>query len=268
MLRSKNAFTIIELLVVVAILCILAGMLLPTLSNARETARDTSCKSLLRQYAFATKMYSTRHDGVMPDSYRWADYGSLPQYMMQVSMTGFTRCPGSGVTESLSRMGTIEAKDKDGNTVTLSVSIGANENALSASARPTSGGPKAFWVREDQIRPSNGPANPAKTIIWADWQKDSAGAITAPIVKPGGTAKMGTLCFRHQGHCNAAFLDGHVGTLTPLIETINHGHDLAPGASWGPAGGGALYKCYYPFAPGQAPGGWTATGDFPTIAVQ
>jgi len=55
--RSK-AFTLIEVLVVVAVIAALAGILLPSLSGAREAGRRTMCASNVRQLVLADDLYS------------------------------------------------------------------------------------------------------------------------------------------------------------------------------------------------------------------
>ena len=62
----KYKFTLVELLIVIAIVAILAGLLLPALNQAREKARETSCINNLRQTGFAFSLYADAFGGVLP----------------------------------------------------------------------------------------------------------------------------------------------------------------------------------------------------------
>jgi prepilin-type N-terminal cleavage/methylation domain-containing protein/prepilin-type processing-associated H-X9-DG protein len=61
--RRTAGFTIIELLVVVAIIAILAGLIFPVFTKARDKAREGACQSNLKQIGIALRMYLGDHDG-------------------------------------------------------------------------------------------------------------------------------------------------------------------------------------------------------------
>ncbi len=64
---SKTPFTLIELLIVVAIIAILAGMLLPALNKARASGQATACRGNFATLAKALVMYSNdNQDWLMP----------------------------------------------------------------------------------------------------------------------------------------------------------------------------------------------------------
>ncbi len=69
----RKGFTLIELLIVIAIIIILAAILFPIFARARESAKQTSCISRLRQIALATLMYANDYNGFGPTT-TWPQY--------------------------------------------------------------------------------------------------------------------------------------------------------------------------------------------------
>ena len=66
MIRRRRAFTLVELLVVVAIIAIIMSLLLPALRNARLSAQSGRCLSNLHQVALAANMYTMENRGDLP----------------------------------------------------------------------------------------------------------------------------------------------------------------------------------------------------------
>ena len=66
MSRSRTAFTLVELLVVVAIIALLLAILLPSLEKARAVARQTVCMTAFRQLGIAWQAYRSDFRN-MPD---------------------------------------------------------------------------------------------------------------------------------------------------------------------------------------------------------
>ena len=62
----RRAFTLVELLVVVGIIAVMIGILMPSLSRARESARQVQCLSNLKQLSAATVSYVNENRGYYP----------------------------------------------------------------------------------------------------------------------------------------------------------------------------------------------------------
>ena len=84
--RGPRGFTIIKLLVVIAIIAILAGLLLPVMGKARAMARSANCTSNLRQLGVALQLY---HNA----------WGCYPAHQWKLDST-----PGDGNNDKKNRM--------------------------------------------------------------------------------------------------------------------------------------------------------------------
>jgi len=66
MRQNRRGFSLIEILVVIAIIAILAGILFPAFSAARGKARAVRCVANLRQLGNAFEMYASDYDELYP----------------------------------------------------------------------------------------------------------------------------------------------------------------------------------------------------------
>lgn len=90
---TRAGFTLVELLIVIAIIAVLSAILFPVYASAREKARRTQCSSNQHQIAIAIAMYQQDHDGRFPIKSKIWKSLNLPTRVMQ--------CPDAATYGSL-----------------------------------------------------------------------------------------------------------------------------------------------------------------------
>lgn len=65
-MRKDRAFSLIELLVAMAIIAALAGLISVTLARAKHKAKGTGCLSNLKQWGIATHLFAAENNGKLP----------------------------------------------------------------------------------------------------------------------------------------------------------------------------------------------------------
>ena len=78
--KSRAAFTLIELLVVVAIIALLVAILVPSLTGARNLARQAVCAVNTHQIAVATLLYADNNYGYVPPNNKMENNNTSYEY--------------------------------------------------------------------------------------------------------------------------------------------------------------------------------------------
>ncbi len=229
----RRAFTLIEMLVVVAIIAILASLLSPSLQRALRTARSLSCLNNLKQLGVWGTTYANDWNGVLPIH----NDGTSGSYDFTKCWVKVMRDDGVGVDGELktgagmacpalyAAHGGDQMKRAAYCAYALNSHMGggkvANYNVPTIRLLSS----KAFWFAEGRLFSRNPGLDVHPTLVlssnsWfnADgWQDGGAWCWVR-----GGFEIDGTETNPGRGHCgnlemNAVFGDGHVAA-TPFIE--------------------------------------------------
>lgn len=97
--HASPGFTLVEMLLVVAIIVLLLSLLLPALGRSKEVAYIATCKSRMRQLFYGHTAYASDHGGRFPhynfwlwngpqggDSSRWVEHGEVWNYVRDGEM--------------------------------------------------------------------------------------------------------------------------------------------------------------------------------------
>jgi len=95
---KQKGFTLIELLVVISIIALLAAILFPVFSRARENARRSSCQSNLKQIGIGILQYVQDHDERLPMIYYGTSVGAWTDLIYPyINSTQVFDCPSKPV---------------------------------------------------------------------------------------------------------------------------------------------------------------------------
>lgn len=233
---KKRRFTLIELLMVTAIIAILTAMLLPALNSARSKARDISCSSNLKQLANAALQYEMDYGCGIPyydngSYYRWQSfvhpyiypkrkpddlqYAHLQINDIEFRTYGIFACPAQQTAD-------LTKNFQNANHYGINDYMSQNvRNATASSGYSHS----RFYKTVKQ---------PSQRFLIGDISKPAGSGISLI----GTAADFG---YRHLGQLgtNCSFLDGHVASRRKTS---------IPPASWG-ASGPAYFWGFAPYKP-------------------
>lgn len=208
-LKHGKSFSLIELLIVIAIISILAGLLLPSLSRARSLAKQISCGNSMKQIGHSTSEYTIDFNsycipwtlnGVSTADWNWAwqlkELYNLPPKIYVCPETGMM----TGMTADFL---------KNANTISYYYRIAYGYNYLNIGSRffPGSNAADLYkLVKVDEVK------SPSSTVLITDCWNAKLGGVPETaysLVTYYGSDSL-QLHDRHMSGANIIWCDGHV----------------------------------------------------------
>jgi prepilin-type processing-associated H-X9-DG protein/prepilin-type N-terminal cleavage/methylation domain-containing protein len=221
MLRNRG-LTIVELLIVISIITLLTVILFSALGMVRSSASNAQCCSNLRHLGEATACY-LNDNGQTYFKYQQSVAGGTLWYFGFEPKSGskkegerqidLTRAPlyNYGVRGDTANCPELTAMFRESNFkpkfVTQTTSYGYNTLISGRKSMDVN------W--------------PAETILFADCAQintfQAPASRSHPLIEEFYIVGPGfkTIHYRHNGHANAVFCDGHVGPLYPIREKLD-----------------------------------------------
>lgn len=223
-LQRGRGFTLIEVLVVLALILVLAALLVPAVSACVERARSVHCLGQLRQLALAAHAYAAAHDGQLPPAYleNRFEAGRLLRsewdYLTEVNWNqggARSRRPGLLWQDDLDLRIQQCPSFRGADNAQGDPFTGYNYNTSYLGHGPAEANPEPAFLFH--------VARPSACAMFGDGEyADGANKfMRAPFDDPEGGGDRfafratGTQGYRHAHRTNVAFVDGHAASLPP-----------------------------------------------------
>ena len=228
--RPKSGFTLLELLVVVALVALLAGLLLPALAGAKRSGQAIQCLNNLRQLTLAWQLYADDHDDALAynlgrnetrqtiadgsflnwvnnvmsweldednTNLTWVTRGGLGPYT--AGAVGLYRCPSDVVLSDRQEKAGWEARVRS---ISMNAMIGDAGEFTAAGTNVNVPGYRQFF-RQAQI------PEPSQIFVFIEEHPESIDDGYF-LNKPATLEWHDLPASYHDGAANLAFADGHV----------------------------------------------------------
>lgn len=209
--RPHRGFTLIEMLIGVAIIGILALLLFPSIRKIQDSANATKCVSNLKAIGGLLMTYASEHQGaILPRSMGYdrpsgqippAELRSWPSILVNegyVQNVDVFYCPSFSPKNSTMAKYDIR---KGGGLDTYGIRTWAPANARGAD----------YVKWREEPKPISFIAKPSEFFLvadslWTEWGRQGYG------ITPGASSQ--AVHLRHGGKANAVFADGHVAAMS------------------------------------------------------
>lgn len=209
-----RGFSLIEMLIVAAVLGVLMAILLPALGRVRAAGRDVQCKANLRQMAIAAQRYAVEFDAY-PVAVRYENDGAFKTVAWDWVQTASGEISPGPLWAHSDHPGEVQqCPDYHGHS-----SFGADPYTGYNYNTSYIGGEASYGGGWDDVRWGVRPAlcrRESTCAVFGDGGR--AGGTNKFMRAPGADGSLtliynGGQSFRHSGGTNVSYLDGHVGSV-------------------------------------------------------